>query len=173
MNNNSATVEKNRGTSSVVNNIDTSSYISSGLVACETREGCILLLDIWINDQKISALIDTGASRNFVSHKTIQQLGLETWRTKAKLLHFADGSTTLDEKTFLTIDLPGWTFCNEFFVGALRFNAILGLPWLQYFGIELIFNQAMAMIKARNGWMMKMQLDLQPVQNTLCPYTYA
>ena len=83
----------------------------------------------------------------------VRKAGIPTWKTKPKELRMADGSVqTLDKKAFLTIKCGDWVFCNEFVVAPVRFELILGTPWLQHFDVELEFEKNGVYISAKNGW---------------------
>ena len=122
----------NSSKSTVLNNTTSLSYTLSDLMeSSQSTEEPLVLIDAFIKGRKFKALIDTGASRNFISKRILEVIDLEVQKTGQKDLHFADGSTTtLNEKVYLKGEISNqWKFVNEFFVvEKLKFDLILGIP---------------------------------------------
>ena len=70
---NSVTIEQGAGSSSV-NNTQPRSY----LLTESNLEDPLVFLPVQINDLIYQALVDSGASQNFISRKVVDQNGLTT-----------------------------------------------------------------------------------------------
>ena len=52
-------------------------------------------------------------------------------KMKPRNLQLADGTTeTISEKVFISVDVIGWMFIEEFIVANVQFDLIFGLPWM-------------------------------------------
>ena len=90
-------------------------------------------------NQEISALVDTGATNNFVRAETLKGIPHQCWEEKelsSSMLHvrLADGTVVKERKRIVKLHYTheGKKHHDDFVVLKLddRFDVILGMPWL-------------------------------------------
>jgi hypothetical protein len=99
----------------------------------------VLKLHLRDVDYDISALVDTGATNNFVRAKTLKDIPPQCWKEKEispSMLHvrLADGTVVKERKRIVSLRYAheGKSHNDDFVVLKLddRFDVILGMPWL-------------------------------------------
>ena len=100
----------------------------------EISDGILLLVLVHIHGHKYRALIDSGATRSFISPACITETGMKTQKNNT-FLELGDGFKVLSK--FEAMDIPvviaGHTFKIDFTVSDLLHNVdiVLGLTWLK------------------------------------------
>ena len=94
-------------------------------------------LQVQGREMVLKALIDSGASANFLNKSICDSLFIET-NSIAKLLILADGSSSKAEKELQDVEIvllgTDGTISetkNDFLIMNLQYDCILGLPWMQ------------------------------------------
>ena len=99
----------------------------------------VLKLRLRDSNREISALVDTGATNNFVRSETLKGLPHQCWKEKKQspsMLHvrLADGTVVKERKRIVNLHYTheGKEHYDDFVVLKLddRFDVILGMPWL-------------------------------------------
>jgi hypothetical protein len=84
------------------------------------------------------ALVDSGATRNFISERFVERHELQTSASSSPMnVALADGKRIVANKMVnMTLDFGNYTYCNSVHVLPLGVSAdiILGMPWLQSLG---------------------------------------
>lgn len=90
-----------------------------------------------LRGRDVIVMIDSGATHNFVSKKLVEQLQLETDKTRGYSVLTAGGVTFRDAGlcSELELELPGCTITSSFLPLELgSADAILGIQWLETLG---------------------------------------
>jgi len=106
--------------------------------AASTLSSKLLVFKVLYEDEPLRALLDSGASNNFIRRETLQRLGLinKVWNVKHSKLsvRLANGASVESPKQVvrLRLTLDSFEFDIDFVVFDLdeRFDVILGMPWL-------------------------------------------
>ncbi|KAJ1375248.1 Aspartic peptidase domain superfamily [Sesbania bispinosa] len=116
---------------------------------CKNKQFCMLLLDegltsskSWkvmgtVNDQQVVALIDCGASHNFISHELVERLKLSVKETSPYTVEVGDGHKVecMGMCENLVIRIQGLRIQQEFYLIELGgADLVLGLEWLAGLG---------------------------------------
>ena len=100
----------------------------------EISDGILLVVPVRIQGREYRALIDSGATRSFISPACITETGMKT-RKNNTFLELGNGSKVLSK--FEAMDIPvviaGRTFRIDFTVSDLLHNVdiVLGITWLK------------------------------------------
>ena len=100
----------------------------------EISDGILLVVPVRIQGREYRALIDSGATRSFISPACITETGMKT-RKNNTFLELGNGSKVLSK--FEAMDIPvviaGRTFKIDFTVSDLLHNVdiVLGITWLK------------------------------------------
>jgi hypothetical protein len=101
-----------------------------------------LMLKVLIKGQRMTVLVDGGATHNFIDASLVAQRGLRTEDFEEFTVAVANGytMTCLDMVPDLEVNLGNYTLTNTFYVVDLSdTNAVLGVQWLYSLG-EIGFN---------------------------------
>ena len=102
----------------------------------EIEDGILLVVPVRIQGREYRALIDSGATRSFISPACITETGMKT-RKNNTFLELGNGSKVLSK--FEAMDIPvviaGRTFKIDFTVSDLLHNVdiVLGITWLKQY----------------------------------------
>ena len=101
---------------------------------CEEEDGILLIVPAWIFGHEVHALIDSGATRNFISPAGVTKCGL-TLESHNTFLELVDGKKVLSRGR--AIDVPivtsGYTMKTNLIVCNLLLDVdvLLGMTWLK------------------------------------------
>ena len=94
----------------------------------------LLILNGILNNTRIRVMVDSGASKNFVSSTIVDKLKLRLNERSKDTIRLADGSVTQGRGTLekQTIHIGRYTFTANFSAVSLtpKYELILGKPWL-------------------------------------------
>ena len=95
------------------------------------------------NGTSLKALVDTGASENFISEACVVRLGLSqrvVISCEDIVIRLATGVTKVGPRRTLRlkIELQGFNGFEEFYVLEMddKYDIILGMPWLKGMGLR-------------------------------------
>jgi len=88
-------------------------------------------VDALVGGNPVHTMLDTGATENFISWKSVRQLGLR-YTLQESVVELADGSTTKSTAMVVTaIEVAGKSCRSRFTVLDGMDGVVLGLPWLE------------------------------------------
>jgi len=104
-------------------------------ISKEGNEGDLLILEAEVKNQKLSVLIDSDTTENFIKKSVAQRLGIVTSPTKAiKIVHMANKGTEVVDSTAQNISYKiedYQTKRNFDLIPLVYHDVILGIPWLR------------------------------------------
>ncbi|PON59961.1 Aspartic peptidase domain containing protein, partial [Trema orientale] len=85
----------------------------------------------WVNGREVTAMIDTGATNNFVSRRVADRLGLVVKRNSTKLKAVNSDAMPVHGAAVSSLKVGTWqTECNFMIVPLDDFDLILGIEFL-------------------------------------------
>jgi hypothetical protein len=113
-----------------------------------------------VHGKHMTALVDGGATHNFIDASLVSRRGLRTEEFEGFHIAMADGYTMicLDMMLDLEVKLGNYTLTNTFYVvDLLDTDAVLGVQWLYSLG-EIGFNYQMLTMRFRDASGLKVVL---------------
>ena len=138
--------------------IDAFPSSSNAPTTAEKGKNVVILGILSIYDVPVRVLFDTGASRSFISSDLVDRLGLEPEIVDRPLVvtYPIGGSTNLSMICRnLVLSSHGCMFvCDCFVLGFTGYGIILGVDWLQRYGVVVDCEGFLVTVRADDGRMM-------------------
>ena len=100
--------------------------------SCSVSKDTLLYLHAKIQGRVVKALVDSGATNNFVKETLVNELKLPVKRGPITELRMANGRVEqVNKSAEIEINLEGIIEKHQFVVAGLEFDLVLGLPWLE------------------------------------------
>lgn len=93
----------------------------------------LLVFDATISGRPAKVMLDSGASRDFISRRLVSQLGLATSKAARTSVVLADGSVNMSARQCraIQINIGSYTTTRDLLLTDLQqYDVILGKPWL-------------------------------------------
>ena len=142
-------------TTTVVENKPTEQYV------CALSEDSLLYLHAEVQGREVKALVDSGATNNFVKKSLVEELRLPVKSGPMTELRMANRQVDMVSKLVeIELNLEGAIEKHEFVVAGLKFDLVLGLPWLKKAKVTIEAKNDMEFMVSWNGRTITKNLQL-------------